>query len=67
MPASMTTPEIVVLVKDCVVALAALVTGTVATIGLSKWRREATFEVARALARATCKVRDEVRNCRAPG
>lgn len=68
--APMTPVEIVTLIKDAVVALAAAVTGTVAVIGLSNWNRElrgkAAFEVARALARATYKLRDELRSCRAP-
>lgn len=66
----MTPVEVVTLIKDAVVALAAAVTGTVAVIGLSNWNRElrgkATFEVARALAKATYKLRDEIRNCRTP-
>lgn len=66
----MTLVEIVTVTKDAIVALAAAVTGSVAVIGLSNWNRElrgkAAFEVARSLARATYKLRDELRNCRAP-
>lgn len=62
--------EILTLSKDAVVALAAAVTGTVAVVGLSNWNRElrgkASFEVARSLARATYKLRDELRHSRSP-
>jgi hypothetical protein len=62
--------EIVTLIKDAAVAGAAAVTATVAVIGLTNWNRElrgkATFDVARALAKSTYKLRDEVRNCRSP-
>jgi len=64
----MSVIEIASLVRDVVVALAAAVTATVAVVGLSTWSRElrgkATFEVARALARSTYKLRDEIKNCR---
>jgi hypothetical protein len=66
----MTPVEIVTFIKDSVVAIAAAVTATVAVVGLSNWNRElrgkAAFEVARALARATYKLRDEIRYCRSP-
>lgn len=56
--------------KDLALAAAALVTAWVAVQGLQKWREElrgkTDFEVARALARATYKVRDELPACRAP-
>lgn len=62
--------EIATLIKDATVAGAAAVTATVAVIGLTNWNRElrgkATFDVARALAKSTYKLRDEVRNCRSP-
>lgn len=62
--------EILTLSKDAVIALAAAVTGTVAVVGLSNWNRElrgkASFEVARSLARATYKLRDELRHSRSP-
>lgn len=56
--------------KDFVVALAAIVTAAVAVVGLRKWRKElrgkAHFDAARGLIRATYKLRDELRNSRAP-
>lgn len=56
--------------KDIAIAAAAVVTAFVAYVGLQKWREElrgkADFEVARAFARATYKVRDEIAICRAP-
>ena len=62
--------ELLPLLKDALVAIAAATTATVAVIGLSNWNRElrgkASFDAARSLARATYKLRDEVRNCRSP-
>lgn len=56
--------------KDLALAAAAVVTAWVAVQGLQKWREElrgkTDFEVARALARATYKVRDELAACRTP-
>lgn len=56
--------------KDLALAGAAVVTAWVAVQGLQKWREElrgkTDFEVARALARATYKVRDELAACRTP-
>ena len=64
----MTIFECIALIKDATIAIAAAVTATVAVIGLSNWNRElrgkATFEIARALAKATYKLRDEIKNCR---
>jgi hypothetical protein len=55
-------------VKDFIVAIAAIVTATVAVVGLSKWRQElrgrADFETARALIRAVYKPRDEIESAR---
>lgn len=66
----MTLPEIITVVKDVLVALAAATTAVVAVLGLRKWRQElegkAQFEVARNLIRATYRLRDEIRNCRSP-
>lgn len=66
----MTWPEIITVVKDVLLGLAAATTAVVALLGLHKWRQElegkAQFEVARNLIRATYKLRDEVRNCRSP-
>lgn len=63
-------PEIIVVAKDIFVALAAAVTASVAIIGLTNWNRElrgkAAFEVARGLAKATYKLREEIRSCRTP-
>jgi hypothetical protein len=56
--------------KDLAVAGAAVTTAIVAYRGLQKWREElrgkANFEVARGLARATFKLRDEIQSCRSP-
>jgi hypothetical protein len=56
-------------VKDFLVAIAAIVTAVVAIVGLTKWREElrgkADFEVARALIRATYKMRDYIGSARA--
>lgn len=66
----MTAIEIVTMVKDALVAVAAATTAIVAVMGLSSWNRElrgkAAFDVARSLARATYKLRDELRDCRSP-
>jgi hypothetical protein len=66
----MTPIEISTLIKDAVVAIAAAVTATVAVRGLSTWNRElrgkATFEVARSLAKAAYRLRDEINLCRTP-
>jgi hypothetical protein len=56
--------------KDLALTLAAIATPLVAWRGLQTWRRElrgkADFEVARGLARATYRVREELAACRAP-
>jgi hypothetical protein len=56
--------------KDIALGGAAVVTAWAAVRGLRKWQEElrgkTNFEVARALARATYKVRDELAVCRAP-
>lgn len=66
----MTPPELIVAIKDIVLALAAVVTATVAVKGLGTWNRQlrgtADFDVARGLARATYKVRDKLQACRSP-
>lgn len=66
----MTIPECIAVLKDIVVAIAAGIAAVVAIKGLSTWNRElkgkATFDVARALAKATFKLRDEIKNCRSP-
>ena len=63
-------PEIITAIKDVVLALAGATTAAVAIIGLKNWSRElrgrAAFETARALARATYKLRDELKICRSP-
>ena len=57
-------------VKDLALAAAAVITATVAVRGLQKWREElrgkADFDVARGLARATYRVRDELAAFRSP-
>ena len=66
----MNFPEIITAVKDVLLAIAGATTATVAVIGLNNWNRElrgkATFEVARGLAKATYKLRDEINGCRSP-
>jgi hypothetical protein len=56
--------------KDFVLAIAAGVTAFVGYKGIQKWRQElegkATFDAARALARAVYRFRDALRNARAP-
>lgn len=67
---SMTTPEIITATKDVILALAGGVTACVAVIGLTTWSRQlhgtTKFEVARGLAKATYKLRDEIRSYRSP-
>lgn len=57
-------------VKDIVLAAAAIVTGWAAMSGLNAWRRELTgkaqFETARALVKATYRLRDEIAGYRNP-
>ena len=66
----MTCTEIITAIKDVLIGGAAIATASVAVIGLKSWSRElrgrADFEVARGLIRATYKLRDELRACRAP-
>lgn len=66
----LTTPELIAATKDIVLALAAVITATVAVKGLSTWNRQlrgtADFDVARGLARATYKVREKLQACRSP-
>jgi hypothetical protein len=66
----LTTPELITAFKDIVLALAAIITATVAIKGLTTWNRQlrgtAGFEVARALAKSAYKVRDTLQDCRSP-
>ena len=66
----MTTPEIVTLIKDILVGIAAIVTPLIALTGLKNWNRElrgkAAFEVAVGLTKATYKLRDEIKSFRSP-
>lgn len=63
-------PLTITAIKDVLLGVAAVVTASVAVAGLKRWRLElrgkADFEAARALARATYKLRDEITFCRAP-
>jgi hypothetical protein len=56
--------------KDLALGASAVVAAVVAVLGLRSWRAElrgkADFEVARALARATYKLRDALATCRVP-
>jgi hypothetical protein len=67
---SFTTLEIISALKDIVLAIAAIITATVAIIGLSTWDRQlrgtAGFEAARALSKSAYKVRDTLQDCRSP-
>lgn len=58
------------MIKDILVGIAAIVTPLIALIGLKNWNRElrgkAAFEVAVGLAKATYKLRDEVKSFRSP-
>lgn len=62
--------EIVTAIKDVVLAIAGAVTAVVAVRGLKTWSRQlrgtADFEVARKLAKATYKLRDEIQIYRSP-
>lgn len=66
----MSWPEIIAVAKDIVLAVAAIVTASAAWLGLTKWRDElrgrVNFDVARGLARATYRLRDELRSARSP-
>jgi hypothetical protein len=66
----MSFPEVISIVKDVLVGVAAATTAVAAVIGLRSWSRElkgkAEFEAARNLARATYKVRDALSDCRSP-
>lgn len=68
--AYMTIPEVVSIVKDILLAAAAVTTGTVAVLGLNNWstelRGKTKFEAARNLMRATYRVRDELQKGRSP-
>lgn len=63
-------PLTIAAIKDIFLGGAAVVTACVAAAGLKKWRLElrgkADFEAARAMARATYKLRDELAICRSP-
>lgn len=62
--------EIITAIKDLSLTVAGVVTAVVAIRGLRNWNRElkgkAAFEVARGLAKATYRLRDEIRMCRSP-
>lgn len=62
--------EVVGVGRDVVVAVAAIVTATVACIGISKWRSEesgkADFDLARRLGAAVYRFRDAIASARRP-
>lgn len=62
--------ELVAVVSDSVIALAAIATATAAIIGLNSWRRQlrgtADFDTAKSLLKATYKVRDAIQAFRSP-
>lgn len=62
--------EIISIIKDITLAVAACVTSYVAYTGLGRWQQEltgkATFDVARDLAKALYALRDEINYCRSP-
>lgn len=65
-----TTLEVITALKDGILAIAGATTAIVAVAGLKTWSRQlrgtANFEVARSLAKATYRLRDEIRGCRTP-
>lgn len=66
----MDAPTVITAAKDVVLAVSAAVTAWVAVTGINKWKQElggkARFEVARALAKASYKLRDEIHSARSP-
>ena len=58
-------------IKDIIVSTAAVVTATVAIIGLYKWKAELTgkanFEASKELIKKVYKLRNEIGYCRSPG
>lgn len=66
----MSVATYIAVVKDVIVALAAIVAAVVAVVGVKQWRQElrgkAHFDAARNLIRAAYRLRDELRKCRAP-
>jgi hypothetical protein len=62
--------SIISIVKDALLGVAAIITATVAALGLRRWRQElrgkADFDVARGLIRASYRLRDEIATCRSP-
>lgn len=66
----MTVPEFITMGKDVILAIAGAVTACVAVRGLNTWARQlkgtANFEVARKLAKATYRMRNEIQLCRSP-
>jgi hypothetical protein len=66
----MNTLEVLSIIKDISLSVAAGVTAYVALTGLGKWEKElngkANFDVARELARSVYAVRDGIAYCRSP-
>jgi hypothetical protein len=66
----MTAPEIFSIIKDVVLASAAVITAVVAYTGIEKWKKElrgkADFDVARELAKSMYYLRNEIQYCRSP-
>ncbi|GAB3736190.1 hypothetical protein GCM10028862_20620 [Luteimonas pelagia] len=66
----MDSSQIITAIKDIVLAVAAAATAFVAVRGINKWHTELTgkaaFDAARALTRATYRLRDEIASCRSP-
>lgn len=62
--------ELITASKDVLLAIAGATTAIVAVIGLQNWNRQlrgtAYFDVARGMAKATYKLRDEIQICRSP-
>ena len=62
--------DLIVILKDAFIAIAALTTALVAYSGLSKWKKELKgkvyFDIAREHIRATYKIRDEIEFARSP-
>jgi len=67
---NMSIPEVLTIIKDSLVSIAAIVTAVVAIKGLHSWKKEikgkAEFETARLLLKSIYKTRDNIKACRSP-
>ena len=62
--------DVASIIKDVIIAVAAIATAIVAVYGINSWRREtegkARFDAARSLMLTAYRARDDIRNCRSP-